>query len=558
MGVLAEKQQVYFDAYGKPPDRGCERMNEKASDDDLLQRIDRDRDPAAFEALLERHGASAFQVANLLVSNEADAEEVLQDGMLKVWQSAGRYRGGNARAWIMSIVVNTGLKRIRGRRREVARMKKSEALPARDAELSPAGEVERDEVHGALRTAIEALPYDHRRILAFHYVGGLSQSQIARALSMSKRTVSWRLEQAMGRLRTHLTAAGFAAATPLADRIASALLSETTVSEVLRRKVLARVAASVASGARGTGTPKATTRWLLAAGGLFACAAVALAATLWTPQPTNPTNADNTETVSEKTVKDATPGTPPEGTPPDLIGRWDFNRPGELEGIEIVTGKWRRWATGGTGGSGCMLCEDGCELRLNVTPESLPVRVSWDHAGVNPGGSASWAQRTSWDRHLGSACVQGFTGTLNVEVKRRGGRWLTPWHPNRVIATATFIEAWFGPLRQAVTLVKPEAGARLVIRLKGLQCMDNLEVRRARAEEVPDVSRIRSAVTAVAGGRGKKRRVARVDPKGRKHLIANGKPMTILPGLRGPSGTELWVQFIPAQTRKASTGSDAR
>ena len=76
-------------------------------DAELLDRL-ANSDEAAFRALVERHIDRAYAIALRIIGNAADAEDVVQDTMLKVWTHRGRWQHGRAKfsTWLYRVVSN--------------------------------------------------------------------------------------------------------------------------------------------------------------------------------------------------------------------------------------------------------------------------------------------------------------------------------------------------------------------------------------------------------------------------------------------------------------------
>src|SRR5579875_1869359 len=74
-----------------------------------MGRIDDGRD---FESLVLPHLDAAYNLARWLVRDPVLAEDVVQDAMLRALTYFGKYRGGNARAWVLRIVRNTAYDRL--------------------------------------------------------------------------------------------------------------------------------------------------------------------------------------------------------------------------------------------------------------------------------------------------------------------------------------------------------------------------------------------------------------------------------------------------------------
>src|ERR1700760_4727845 len=76
-------------------------------DEPLLRRLAED-DESAFRQLVERHIDRAYGIALRIVGGRADAEDVVQDTLLKVWTHRGRWQHGRAKfsTWLYRVVTN--------------------------------------------------------------------------------------------------------------------------------------------------------------------------------------------------------------------------------------------------------------------------------------------------------------------------------------------------------------------------------------------------------------------------------------------------------------------
>src|SRR3954468_10497688 len=74
--------------------------------------------PPELAASLLRHLDSAHNLARWLLRDASAAEDVVQDAMLRALRHAGAWRGGDPRAWLLGIVRNAALDRLRVRGRE--------------------------------------------------------------------------------------------------------------------------------------------------------------------------------------------------------------------------------------------------------------------------------------------------------------------------------------------------------------------------------------------------------------------------------------------------------
>jgi RNA polymerase sigma factor (sigma-70 family) len=161
------------------------------------------------------HLADAMSLARWLTGNAADAEDVVQEACLKAHAGIGTYAGGNARAWLLTIVRNvsyTWLSRNRPRNLvAVGDLADLDDLSGnRQAEASTADSPEAALIAktdaAALETAIAGLPHLFREVLVLRDINGLNYRDIATMLGVPIGTVMSRLSRARGVLMVQLGA----------------------------------------------------------------------------------------------------------------------------------------------------------------------------------------------------------------------------------------------------------------------------------------------------------------------------------------------------------------
>jgi RNA polymerase sigma-70 factor (ECF subfamily) len=161
-------------------------------------------DAARFEQAVLPHLDAAFNLARWLTRNDADAEDVVQEGFLRALRFFGGFRGGDARAWLLTIVRNACYTWLR--RNRVSEL----ATPFDEEEHSgESDDPETELLEGAdreiLRQALEALPVEFREVVVLRELEGLSYKKIAGIADVPVGTVMSRLARARKRLRLHLT-----------------------------------------------------------------------------------------------------------------------------------------------------------------------------------------------------------------------------------------------------------------------------------------------------------------------------------------------------------------
>ena len=160
-------------------------------------------DERAFAELVRAHEEVAFRVACLIAGNAADAEDAVQDGLVKAWRALGRFRrDAPLRPWLLSIVANEARNRRRsaGRRAALALRTAHEEDPG-SAAPSPAAAAVAGEERARLLAALDGLPDDARLVLGCRYLLDLSEAETAAALGVRPGTVKSRTSRALDRWR---------------------------------------------------------------------------------------------------------------------------------------------------------------------------------------------------------------------------------------------------------------------------------------------------------------------------------------------------------------------
>lgn len=167
----------------------------------LMRRIV-DRDEEAFAALAERHASTALGLAQRIVRNAADAEDIVQESLTRLWVFADRWNPDTARfsSWFYRIVTNQAISRIR--------RKSTEPLDAveepSDSSPNPHDALAGREIGEAITHAIAQLPERQRAAIALCYDQGLSCAQAAESMGVSIGTMESLLFRARRSLREWL------------------------------------------------------------------------------------------------------------------------------------------------------------------------------------------------------------------------------------------------------------------------------------------------------------------------------------------------------------------
>lgn len=186
----------------------------ECSDETLMRLVQQGR-VDAFEVLYGRVVGAAVGLARQITRNTALAEDVTQDAFITIWRESRQYRPerGSVRSWMLRIVHNHAIDGLRSSlRHDSRRAPIADAHERQSARESTELEVSLREQARTLRRMLEQLPFEQRRVLELAYFDDLSQSQIARVLSLPMGTVKGRARLGLGRMRDQLN-----------DRVAAAL-----------------------------------------------------------------------------------------------------------------------------------------------------------------------------------------------------------------------------------------------------------------------------------------------------------------------------------------------
>lgn len=174
----------------------------------LLRRIGA-KDRTAFEALYQLYYRRLFAYVFKLTRRAELVEEVVNDVLLAVWQSAPRFDGrSRPSTWIFGIAYHKTLKTLaRPANRRPGGDEEAEAPELVDPD-EPESLVARRELRGALGRALANLTPEHRAVVELTYFYGCSYQEIAEIVGCPVNTVKTRMFHARRRLRELLPGLG--------------------------------------------------------------------------------------------------------------------------------------------------------------------------------------------------------------------------------------------------------------------------------------------------------------------------------------------------------------
>ncbi|MGI9577802.1 MAG: RNA polymerase sigma factor, partial [Microthrixaceae bacterium] len=182
----------------EPPPSGTDRSADDESADEA---------GARFEEFVVPEVEVMLRVARSITRNGHDAEDLVQETMLRAYRSIERFDGRHPRAWLLTILRNAEINRHRRRRPSLLTEAQTQ-LPdpvsdqgdtAEDAALS-------DDFDAAVEDAFDALSEDFRDVVELVDLGGLSYAEAAEVAGIPEGTVMSRLHRARRKMREILQA----------------------------------------------------------------------------------------------------------------------------------------------------------------------------------------------------------------------------------------------------------------------------------------------------------------------------------------------------------------
>ena len=178
----------------------------RADDARLADRI-RSGDTEALGELYDRYGGTAVATAHRVVGSREEAEDVVHDAFVTVWRKIDRFDAdrGSLRAWLMTVVRNRAIDRIRARRSTVDVDDADERSLLRTGPNPTWEEVATRTSTTELRAAIATLPDEQRRSVELAYFEGYTYREVATLTGVPPGTANGRLRLALAKLRDALS-----------------------------------------------------------------------------------------------------------------------------------------------------------------------------------------------------------------------------------------------------------------------------------------------------------------------------------------------------------------
>lgn len=162
------------------------------------------RDRRAFDRLYELASRRLFAVAVRMMKDRSEAEDVLQEAFIRVWQRAESFRPGEARAmgWLITILRNLAIDRLRTRRGPPMPIEMAEQLP--DTGPGPEASAAQKDERARIEACLDKLEDRRAEAVRSAYIEGYSYQELAERFETPLNTIRTWLRRSLLSLRACL------------------------------------------------------------------------------------------------------------------------------------------------------------------------------------------------------------------------------------------------------------------------------------------------------------------------------------------------------------------
>jgi RNA polymerase sigma-70 factor (ECF subfamily) len=164
---------------------------------DIVVRLLQQQDEEGMRQLFQFYSGALMTIIQSIIPQKEEAEEVLHDALLKVWNNIDSYNAGKSRffTWMARIARNAAIDRARSK--NYRKTNEIDEVVSRRKELSQTPSVD----YIGVSSLLEKLDEDHRPIINLLYLQDYTQSEAAKELGVPLGTVKTRARRAIMQLR---------------------------------------------------------------------------------------------------------------------------------------------------------------------------------------------------------------------------------------------------------------------------------------------------------------------------------------------------------------------
>jgi RNA polymerase sigma-70 factor (ECF subfamily) len=161
-------------------------------------------DPPTWEQIARDHGRFLYTVAYRLTGNHDDAQDLVQEVLVRVQRGLATYRPGSMEGWLSRIATNAFLDDVRRRKRRPLDLVGDHIESVTGGAPSADEVVEAEQLPDDLQDALRTLPDEYRVAVVLCDVVGLTYAEIAASLEVPVGTVRSRIHRGRSQLRVVL------------------------------------------------------------------------------------------------------------------------------------------------------------------------------------------------------------------------------------------------------------------------------------------------------------------------------------------------------------------
>ncbi|HEY2974594.1 MAG TPA: RNA polymerase sigma factor [Pyrinomonadaceae bacterium] len=187
----------------------AEVKNAALSDEEVVKKVIAG-EPALFEIIMRRYNQRLFRVTRSIVTNDVEAEDIIQDAYVRAYEHLGQFEGrAKFSTWLTKIAIYEAYARVRRidyQKVDSISVLEAQGREARSKGRDPEEQIYDSELKMVLERAVDSLTDDYRSVFMLREIEGLSTAETAECLEITEENVKTRLHRARVVLQRELYA----------------------------------------------------------------------------------------------------------------------------------------------------------------------------------------------------------------------------------------------------------------------------------------------------------------------------------------------------------------